>query len=109
MLCIPACIISKRVYPCFVAAKIKTSSANITSTCNRRQHCLTALRYHLCNINKYLSSMAETKFSFIGADAAAVNKVPIDNIGMVKVKDINDKNKENMLKLMLSPTAETKR
>ena len=41
--------------------------------------------------------MAETKFSFNGA---AVNKVPINNIGMVKVKDINDKNKENMLKLM---------
>ena len=50
--------------------------------------------------------MAETKFSFNGADGAVVNK--IDNIGMVKVKDINDKNKENMLKLMLSPTAETK-
>jgi len=48
--------------------------------------------------------MAETKFSFNGA-AAAVNKI---NIGMVKVKDINDRNKENMLKLMLSPTAETK-
>ena len=47
--------------------------------------------------------MAETKFSFNGA---VVNK--IDNIGMVKVKDINDRNKENMLKLVLSPTAETK-
>ena len=54
---------------------------------------------------QYQQSMAETKFSFNGA---AANKVPIDNIGMVKVKDINDKNKENMLKLMLSPTAETK-
>ena len=48
--------------------------------------------------------MAETKFSFIGA---AVNKVGSINIGMVKVKDAND-DKENMLKLVLSPTAETK-